>query len=712
MQFSHHWLSDHVDLAGIAPDEIARRLTDVGLTVELVEAHGDDTVFEIDITTNRPDAMNHRGIARELAAALKREMKPNARSISAIGRTLPPELVTVVCPNLCPRFAARVVEGVNVAPSPAWLVARLEAIGLRPINNVVDATNYVLWDLGHPLHAYDRDVLEAGRIVVRRGRIDEKLVTLDGVEKMLSPEMCVIADAAKAVGVAGVMGGEHSGVTEKTKNLLIESAWFDPGSIRRTSKMLGMHTDASHRFERGADWDAVPVALDAVASLIVELAGGKVCKGRLDVLDAADARIEKTIVLRRSRIERIAGCPIPDESIAPVLLRLGFGALATDQGWSVGVPPRRVDVEIEDDLVEEVLRHHGYNNIPAVMPSWASCEGAPSAARRREQAVRDTLLAAGLDEVVTFSFVSNEEDRIARAGLPRLGVAPEKVSAPVLANPLAETQAILRTTLLSSLLPAAAHNVRHGRRDVAIFEVGRGFLGEEEAGGAIRELRLAAFLIGGRWPETWQGRKQPDFFDAKGIVEDVLGRLGVADVSWQPIREAGEGALAPGRAAEAIVGARSVAILGELSPHVLHHYDLGGTWVAGELTLGKIFGGGTGRGVQEDHILPAPPASFSFRPFSRYPAVEFDLTLEHDRSQTLASILEFVRVRKASAAEILEFVSLKDRYDGQGVAEGKVRTTLTFVYRRGDRSLTQEEVKPVHEGVVSELLLKFEATRG
>jgi phenylalanyl-tRNA synthetase beta chain len=706
MLFSWNWISDHVDTAGIDPVEAAAKLTAVGLAVEQVEPRGDDTVFDVDITTNRPDAMNHRGIARELAAIYGRELRPLSHRLPAPSAEGPERLVTIEDPDLCPRYFARLVTGVKVAPSPAWLAARLEAIGSRPINNVVDATNFVLWGLGHPLHAFDRDLLAEGRIVVRRARKGEKITTLDGEAKELSDRMLVIADAKEPVAVAGVMGGERSGVSEKTTNLLLESAWFDPVSIRKTSKALGMHTDASHRFERGADFDEPAEAVDAVAALILELAGGKLVSGLVDSTFPAAAPKPKAILLRRSRIDRIAGSPIPGETVAPLFARLGIPCEPHPEGWSITVPTRRVDLDIEDDLVEEVLRHHGYDRVPTVPPAWPPSEGALSLAKRRENALRDGLLAAGLDEVVTYSFLSQGE---ARAVEGEEGVS----AAPEIENPLAETQGILRTNLLATLLPAAAHNVRHGQKEVALFEIGRGFriLPDRKS---HEELRLAGFVIGGRWPHDWHGRKGPEFADAKGVVETLLERLGVAEgLSWRPAEETplNRTVFAPGRAAEVLLGGRVVARLGELAPAVLHGYELGGTWVGGELLLGRVLAGGPGSGSGEEDFLPAPPDAFAFRSFSRFPSIELDLTMEHDLRHDLASILAFLKGLPEPAASLLESAALKDRFDGKGVPAGRVRTTLSFVYRRGDRSLTQEEVRPVHEEVVARLLETFEATR-
>ena len=704
MRFSWSWLADWVDLTGIEPARGAELLTSVGLAVELVEPHGDDTVLDVDVTTNRPDAMNHRGLARELAAALGRDLKSVARPLPAASGAMPANLVAIEATDLCPRYAARLISGVKVAPSPAWLATRLEAVGLRPINNVVDATNYVLQELGHPLHAFDRDLLAEGRIVVRRARPDEPMTTLDGLERKLSSDMLVIADAARPVAVAGVMGGEHSGVSEKTTNLLLESAWFAPDSVRKTSKALALHTDASHRFERGADYDAPLEAVDAVASLILALAGGTLHDGTVDVRDDAKAPLDREVLLRRSRVARIAGCSVPDDFIAPTLARLGLDATPTSEGWVVEIPRRRVDLEIEDDLVEEVLRHFGYDQVPTVAPAWPPSEGSLSESKRRENAVRETLLAAGIDEVVTYSFVSVAEEKAVEG---EEGVA----ASPVLDNPIAETQGILRTTTLASLLPSAAHNVRHGRREVALFEVGRGFRLDGEA---IREHRLAGFVLGGRWPHDWHGRKGPEFADAKGIVESVLDRLGVLDRAvWAAAGDfpLARNAFAPGRAAVARIDGRDVAVVGELAPQLLHHYDLGSGWVAGEIRLGEIVGAGPGTGTLEKPELPAPPTAFAFRPFSRFPAIELDLTVEHDGRRDLAEMLAYLRGLPAPVGELLESVLLKDRYDGKGVPEGKVRTTLTFVYRRGDRSLTQEEIRPVHEEVVGQFVDRFEGRR-
>ena len=368
------WLRELVDLPEAAA-EVGRRLTTLGFALDGLElgqagASGDDAVLDLDVGSNRPDAMSHAGLARELAAALGRELR--------LPRSLPDECatatdsvtsVTIEALDLCPRYAARVVRGVRVGPSPAWMASRLEACGIRPINVIVDVTNYVLLELGHPLHAFDIDRLADRRIVVRRARTGETMTTLDGVDRVLEGDELLIADAERGVALAGVMGGADSEIRDTTRDILIESAYFDPRSIRRTSRRLGLHTEASHRFERGADIDAVPRALDRCAALIAELAGGEVLAGAID--EGGQLPAPREILLRRARIRRLCGIDIPEASVTRTFEGLGFSIAAQgDEGWLVRVPRSRGDVSREVDLIEEVLRHHGYDAVPATLPAF------------------------------------------------------------------------------------------------------------------------------------------------------------------------------------------------------------------------------------------------------------------------------------------------------------------------------------------------------
>ena len=400
MKISPTWLREFVDLK-VDSQQLAEDLTAAGLAVELTSGEGDNLVFDMEITTNRVDAMNHYGVARECSAIYDLDLKPIEPKLPA-AKGKAKFAIELPDPQGCARYTAQIVRGIKLAPSPACIARRLEMVEARPINNGVDASNYTLIEMGHPTHAFDLDTIEGGKIIVRRARAGEKLKTLDGVERTLHPDDLVIADAVKAVALAGVMGGFDTMITDRTRNILIESAWFDPVSIRLTARRHGMHTDASHRFERGADWGATPLACRRVAQLILETGGGELEGG---LIDAVGRRIERpTLHLRRSEVQRILGQEIPEKDVLRILRRLGFG-VTSDKG---AIPTWRLNVEREIDLIEEIARIYGYNRFPNTLPAFAGAVvETPDAPK--DAALRSALLALGYHQAVALSFISLAE---------------------------------------------------------------------------------------------------------------------------------------------------------------------------------------------------------------------------------------------------------------------------------------------------------------
>ncbi len=472
MKFAYSWIASY--LPGPAPDPkaLGERLTAVGFIVEGVEGEGVSTVYDVEITANRPDGMNHRGLAREAAVAMRRafadaeasapvpEAGPAAETLAA---------VVVAEPALCSRYSARVIEGVRIRPASSGVASRLAAIGQGAISSPVDATNHVLWDIGQPLHAFDLDTLAKGAdglptIVVRRAKAGETLVTLDGVARSLTPRHLVIADAEKPVALAGVMGGLATAISERTTRILLESAHFHPGAVRRTARSLGMHTDASHRFERGTDPEATVDGLNRAARLILADCGGAVAAGVLDERAAAPAAARLT--LRLARLEAFLGMSIPADRVVEILRELGLSPVLEGEAVRVTVPSWRVDVASEEDLVEEVIRCEGYDRLPETLPSAFVPRTLSRAAQVPDRA-RDLLAGMGLLECQTYSFVSASEN------LPFESAAPG--SPVVVENALGEPFTTLRATPVIGLLQSAQHNVRRGNRDLALFEVGTAF---------------------------------------------------------------------------------------------------------------------------------------------------------------------------------------------------------------------------------------------
>ncbi|HEY6065092.1 MAG TPA: phenylalanine--tRNA ligase subunit beta, partial [Thermoanaerobaculia bacterium] len=472
MKFSLDWIGDSVSLEAAGGPEGARRLLDLGgLPVESADDSGGNVVFDVEITPNRPDAMSHRGLAREVAAMARIPFDATPATGAAELATDGPAAsslasVEIQVPRLCRRFGARVIRGTRSAPSGARVRGRLASIGAKPIDAAVDATNYALWDSGQPLHAFDLDRLAGGRIVVRKARRGEKLVTLDGVERDLDPSDIVVADSERAVSLAGIMGGLDTAVTEKTTNVLLEAAWWDPVAIRRTSRRLGMHTDASHRFERGADPEAIPGALDLAARLLLDAAGGTLAPGWIDA--HGTAWTTRRVVLRVERLRLLSGDPRLDlDFAADALARLGFKVLRKSaKRLTAEVPSWRPDVSIEEDLVEEVLRVWGYDRLPSRLPATAGAGRHLEPRRVVEETLTDEAVAAGLHETYSYPFVDRKSDESSfSAWLEATGAAPAPLS---VANPVDASRRDLRATLLPGVLDAVSRNFRHGAREIGV----------------------------------------------------------------------------------------------------------------------------------------------------------------------------------------------------------------------------------------------------
>ena len=678
MKLSLAWIGEYVELPAtplVAADRVAQLLTGAGLAVEQIERRADDAVLDVDITTNRPDCMNHLGIARELSVLLDRpltrpavDLAEGTQPIAGAAR------VEIEDPVGCRRFVARVVRGVRIGESPDWLKRRLASIGLRSINNVVDVTNFVLWETGQPLHAYDLAKLAEARLVVRRARAEERLVTLDGTERPLDPEVLVISDAGRPVGIAGVMGGLESEVTAATVDILLESAHFDRKAVRTAAKKLGLKTDASHRFERGADIEACRTAADRAVSLILGMAGGMVLSGAIDLRPAEIASREGTLDM--DRLTAFAGAEIEARDAERWLAGLGFQPvaqpLADRASFRVAVPswrffdfePRKSSTEIYPaDLYEEVLRIHGFDAIPAALPAIAGSDGPPTPSQRRRTALRDTLAAAGYAEAIHFAF----HDPKADATYPSLRPEAKPLE---LANPLSERYSVMRRSLVPNLVASARFNQRRGAAAVRLFEVATVFFERPEAPLPDQPEHLG-MVCGGRLGSPWEREADLDFFDLKGAIENLAK---VLDIELEA-RPASLPGLAPGSAAELyrIDDPRTVVgYLGRVAEE--EGYPL---YVA-ELATAALAGPGEGG------ASVAPVSSPS-----RFPSIAADFTLTHAATAAWSELR--AAIEQSSPSDLVSF-ALRDRYFGPGVPEGAVNSTISFVYNAGERSLTQDEV--------------------
>ncbi len=667
MKLSPQWMRDFVDLA-VDNRQLADDLTSAGIAVEGASGEGDNLAREMEITTNRPDAMNHYGVAREASAIYDLPLKPIEPTIpNSEGKA--PFAIEIQDKEGCARYTARIIRGVKIAPSPQNVVQRLATVDQRSINNIADASNYTLWEMGHPTHAFDLDLLQGSKIIIRRAKPGETLKTLDGVDRKLAPEDLVIADAHRPVALAGVMGGFDTMITERTTNVLIESAWFDPAIVRKTAKRHGLHTDASHRFERGADYGATSLACARVAQRILESAGGTLQGAEIDAvartLDLAPIQLD------RVEIKRILGGELNDTEVLRILRRLGFVVIPDQQSdFLVTVPSWRLDVEREIDLIEELARIYGYNKFANTLPAFSRAvtehPDVPKDAK-----LRATLLALGYNETVSLSFISHHDAET-------FSIAPVLE----LANPLSEEASIMRTSMVPGMLDMLAYNLNRGAASVRLFEAGSVF---ENAGKISHEPKRVCFAATGS--VVLGGAHQParaiTFFDMKGDVENLLHlfqqRTLYFDSNVPDYYH-------PGRAARAVLDGQTVAHFGQLHPNVAAERKLRQEVLLAELYL--------------DRLYKHPLREIHYESLPKYPGVErdfsfiFDDAVIFERIQQAIEGLKLAELRSFSPAEI---------FRGGNVPAGKYSILLRATFQSNDRTLREEEVAQWHAQIIQAL---------
>ena len=666
------WLREFVDIA-VDDRQLAEDLTSAGIAVESVEEEHGATFYEMDLTTNRVDAMNHYGVAREASAIYNVALKPVAPKLPAAKKDAPFPIV-IEDANGCARYTARIVRDVKIGPSPELVAKRLELLGSRSINNAADATNYALNELGHPTHAFDLDLLEGGTIIVRHAREGEVLKTLDGVDRKLTTEDLVIADSEKPVALAGVMGGFDTMITENTKNVLIESAWFDPATIRSMAKRHVMHTDASHRFERGADWGITPLACDRVAELILQSAGGELHGERID--SVARSLERSPITLRGSEVRRHLGIDIAPAEIEQMLARLGFVVTADKGGaYSVHIPTWRLDVEREIDLLEELARIYGFNKFPNTLPPFIGAViELPDEAKNAK--VRNTMLALGYDETISITFISEAEARMFGRGEPL-----------ALANPLSEEAGYMRTSLMPGLLTQVSYNLNRGTTNVRVFEAGEVF---EKTGDRHDERRHLAFAAtGDAVAKTVHSPAQPyTFFNMKGDVEELLAAFQYSSLHFDTTVP---GYFHPGRAARVVMDDEVIAVFGQLHPELAATCKLRQELYLAEVMLDRLF----------QHKLREP----RYQRISKFPAVGRDFSFVFDDAVT------FERIRSGvddlGIAELTAFQP-GEIYRGDKAGAGKYSVLLHSEFQSKERTLRDDEVAQWS----SQIIAKLEALGG
>jgi phenylalanyl-tRNA synthetase beta chain len=645
-----------------------------------------DLVLEVDVLPNMARCLSLIGVAREVSALTGKPLCLPDKPAKATGAAITGRVQIVLAdPALSPRYAAGLIEGVTVAPSPGWMQRRLKMAGMRPINNLVDITNYVMLEWGQPLHAFDYEVLlnraggKAPTITVRLARPGEVLKTLDGVERQLTPEMLVIADEVGPIALAGVMGGAETEVSEKTTRVLLESASFDFVSIRRTSRALDLPSEASLRFSRGVAPHLVPIALGRASDLMRQIAGGVVAKGIVDVYPAPKA--PQVVELKVAEIRRLLGVEIPLPDCERILTALDFkvervGSMAL----RVTVPPDRLDIqEGPADLIEDIARLYGYDRLPATLLRDELPETISNPAIELEERVRDTLVTLGLQEVITYALTTPEREA---------ALQPPPAEYVRLLNPISSERVVMRQSVLASVLEVLANNLRQQANDVRFFEIGRAYLGQPGQRLPIESTRLAVALCGQRYHEFWGDAGQIpvaslDFYDLKGVVEGLLSELHVTAT----FRPAVVPMLHPGKGAEIVAGERVLGVLGELHPRVASRLELAGKRVlVAEIDLA---------GLQA-----ALPPRYAYRPVSRFPVALRDVALIVEESIPAERIEAEIR---NAGGELLREIRLFDLYKGDNIPEGSRSLAYALTYQADDRTLTDKEVEKAHRAVENRL---------
>ncbi|MBA56002.1 MAG: phenylalanine--tRNA ligase subunit beta [Pseudomonadales bacterium] len=635
----------------------------------------DDAAIEVDLTPNRGDCLGIAGLAREVGVLNSMDVTQMAQGESR--QTIPDTFpVAVEAKAQCPRYVGRVVRGVDLSrPTPVWMVERLRRSGIRTIDPVVDVTNYVLLELGQPMHAFDLNTLQGG-ICVRLAGEGEKLTLLDGQEVTLTPDTLLIADQSGPLAMAGVMGGEHSGVSPETKDLFLESAFFDPIAIAGKARRYGLHTDSSHRFERGVDFELQHHAMERATALLLEIVGGD-AGPIIEVLSAENLPHLPSIQLRRERIKRILGCDIPEIDVENILGRLGMDIVKTEQGWHIVPPSYRYDIRLEVDLIEELGRIHGYNNLPTTLPILEGLSPKREEALLPVSRFKQVLVDRDYQEVITYSFVDKKYIEL---------LTPDQPSV-ALANPISADMSEMRTTLWAGLLKTAAYNINRQQDRLRLFESGLNFI---KRGDDLQQIdHLGGLIYGGVTDESWFGKVRPvDFYDIKGDVEALLALTGSDNFSFEPGEHK---ALHPGQTAVIKRDGKTIGYVGALHPSVQKTLDISQKVYLFELVLPEI----------RRRSLP------QFKELSKYPEVRRDFAVIVDEKISAAAILKNVR---ETAGSLLTNLVLFDVYQGANLEAGKKSIAFGITLQDSARTLQDEDINPIVERVVASLKDTFNVT--
>lgn len=670
MRISLDWLKSYIEIDVPFP-QLIEKLNMIGLLVDEWEEKNGDIILDIETYANRPDTLGHLGIARELSVCLGLGLKEQSWALTETEEESSGLVdVQIWDDDLCPRYSGMIVRDVQVGPSPDWLREKIEAMGSKSINNMVDVTNYVLFSTAHPIHAFDLAKLSGRKIIIRRANKEEVLRSLENKDVSLSPEMLVIADEEKPVALAGVIGGEYSSVQETTQDVFIESAYFDPVSVRKTSKQTGITTDASYRFERGSDISFAPKAALMAASLLTQF-GGKAAKGIIDVYPKH--KKNKVIVLRHHRVFELIGVEIDEEIMHRVLSDLGFQVDVQQQGvWQIKIPHFRVDIEREADLIEEIARFYGYDKIPTHIPPLKVFEPAEDNTRKRIKKLRQLFFHYGFDEVVNYSFSNPEREATFQTGRRAIEIR----------NPVSSKASLLRTTLIGGMLENIVWNRNRDAESVHVFEIGKVYFRD---GDATREQQTLAVITTGIINTVhWQRKSEEiDFFHLKGICESLMAHMRYEPFSFQ---EENHAYFEKGYSLALTFKGEIVGFLGLLKKETLDFYSLDDAVWAAELNL--------------DALLGKQPYAFQYSPVAKFPSISRDISFVVDRSVSYQSIK--VVVEKLSTPYLEKFY-LYDRFSGGSIPKNKISLSLRFIYRSPQKTLQAEEVDSLQQKILDVL---------
>ena len=681
MRVSFEWIKDFVDLK-VTPEEAAHRLTMSGLEIEGMENVEGDTVMEVNVTPNRPDCLNILGIARETAAAFGLPLK---KPEACFSRPLEKGdvLVEINAPDLCGRYSGRLIRGVAIGESPEWMKKRLEKCGIRAINNVVDVTNYVLLELGHPLHAFDADRISDRTIRVDKAGKNRSITTLDGVERRLPEDTLLIWDNREPVAIAGIMGGQGSSVDSNTKNIFLESAYFDPSSIRRSSKALGLKSESSYRFERGTDRVYLETALNRAALLMQETAGGTI----YEIVDVYPGKyVPVSVEVPYRKVNSLLGTDLGKEEMLKILEMIEIATSDRGDSFTAFPPAFRGDIKEPVDIIEEIARCYGYGKVPVTVPKTPLPDGILNRKERNIEKVKETVRKCGFTEVINYSFMGPEDlDMLA------LAASDKRRHSVAVKNPLRQEHSLMRTTLVPSLINNFLYNLARGTREVALYELSKVFFDE---GGRLpeEELRLAGIFFRENSASVWQ-EQAPSFYIVKGALQALFAEMLEGEYSLVPSDEV---FLHKGKSADIINNGRKMGFIGELSPNIIERLNL--KIKKPEIVVFEL---------SVDVLLSLAKEKPIYSQIPKYPSIERDIALVVDDRITSGAVLDLLR---EYGSPVIESIELFDYYKGKNMPSDKKSLGFRIVYRSKDRTLTDSEVESVHGALVDYILSKTGGT--